>query len=345
MTVFVEQAGWAWMRHLALSAIVVLFCVAPADAGVLINEIMAVNNATTQSEFGRFSDWIEIYNNSVFDENISGYCLSDETSEPAKWRFPPGSVIPSGGRVFVWADGTTEPLGGPPFHANFRLDGTDGEHLGLYAADGATTVDHIWFGPQAANVSFGRAFDGLWIWGPFLKSTPNAPNFGVNFPPPSVVGVLYVNEWMMRNRDGIEDPAGKTEDWVEIYNAGDTPIDLFEFHITDDLSRPNKWKLPLGNVVGPHGYIVLWADDDEEDEGPNHLSFGLKGSGEPIGLYGKDGFTPVDVITTAVITPQYPDISQGRRPDGGPEFNFFSHPTPREPNWIPSTAVRRWENY
>ena len=337
------------MRCLVFGAIGAFALVSRAHSVVLLNEFMAVNTSTTQTAEGRFADWIELYNKSVVAADIGGYYITDETSVPMKWRFPSPTVLPAGGRLFLWADDTTAPVPGPPYvppyHVSFQIAGTEGERLTLFAADGATTIDTIEFGPQARDVSYGRALDGHWAWGPFRNATPNRPNTGYEFPPASAAGILFLNEWLYRNADGIRDASGRREDWVEIFNAGDIPIDLGDYYITDDLSRPNKWAIRYGNVAGPHGFVILWADDDEETEGPNHLSFNLRGEGEPLGLYEKDGFTPIDTITTTVITPQYQDVSQGRSRDGGPQFWFFSHPTPRETNYVPSADVRRWETY
>ena len=42
----------------------------------------------------------------------------------------------------------------------------------------------------------------------------------------SLSAQLFINEFMADNTSTISDEQGKYEDWIEIYNAGSTAIDL-----------------------------------------------------------------------------------------------------------------------
>ncbi len=57
--------------------------------------------------------------------------------------------------------------------------------------------------------------------------------------PSDMVGILFVNEFMAENDTTIQDPDGTGfPDWIEIYNGGDTTVDLGGLYLTDDLSEP-----------------------------------------------------------------------------------------------------------
>lgn len=116
---------------------------------------------------------------------------------------------------------------------------------------------------------------------------------------------LVINEFMARNETTIEDPddQGEFEDWLEIYNYGDTPINLGGFYLTDDLDDPTQYQIPLGHpeltTISGKGCLLLWGDSDPK-QGPLHPDLRLDGNGgEEIGLYIQDqtGFTLIDGLS------------------------------------------------
>ena len=44
---------------------------------------------------------------------------------------------------------------------------------------------------------------------------------------------LYINEYSASNLNGFTDSFGKTEDWIELYTAGDQPLDISGWHLSD----------------------------------------------------------------------------------------------------------------
>ncbi|WP_396189393.1 CotH kinase family protein, partial [Flavobacterium sp.] len=72
--------------------------------GVVINEIMASNATSAQDETGAFADWVELYNNNATPIDLSGFYLSDDSTNAAKWQFPAGTIIGANGYLILWAD-------------------------------------------------------------------------------------------------------------------------------------------------------------------------------------------------------------------------------------------------
>lgn len=138
---------------------------------------------------------------------------------------------------------------------------------------------------------------------------------------------LFINEFMADNDTTIADPQGDYDDWIEVYNSGDATISLAGMHLTDDLAEPDKWTFP-DTTIGASGFLLVWADDDEGDEGL-HTNFKLGASGEQVGLYDTDGSTPLDTLT---FGEQATDVSYGREGDGGSSWVFFDNPTPGSSN-------------
>jgi len=140
---------------------------------------------------------------------------------------------------------------------------------------------------------------------------------------------LYINEFMALNNSTIKDNFDRFEDWIEIYNAGNLPVDLTGFGLTDDVTNPYKWVF-TGNVEIPaKGYLIIWASNRDTIIGDFiHTNFALSGSGEFIGLSSPNRIF-IDSIT---FGQQTADRSFGRKPDGSPSWQIFVSPTPGQSN-------------
>ncbi len=152
---------------------------------------------------------------------------------------------------------------------------------------------------------------------------------------------VFINEFMVSNSLTIADEFGEFDDWVEIYNAGLVSFNVGGKFVTDDLTNPTKWQIPNTSpdltTIPPGGYLLLWFDGSP-DQGVLHADPKLGSSGEQIGIFDTDGFTPLDTLTYG---PQATDISLGRSPDGGPNFVAFSTPTPGSANGIASLGATK----
>jgi hypothetical protein len=148
-----------------------------AEKGVVINELMADNQTTQSDSYGEYNDWIELYNNSSSAVDLSGYHLSDEGSDPAKWTFPSGTMIGANSFLIVWTDNDTTQLTG--LHANFKLSAT-GERV-LFSNTAMQLIDEVQYPSMHTDITFGRYPNGT---GSFdhLAPTYNA----INSPPISV---------------------------------------------------------------------------------------------------------------------------------------------------------------
>jgi hypothetical protein len=143
---------------------------------------------------------------------------------------------------------------------------------------------------------------------------------------------LVINEIMAGNAATITDPDGLDEydDWIEIYNAGTTPVDMARFYFSDS-ENPFDDRIPRDapdkTTIQPGGYLLFWADGSTS-QGPNHLKFKLSIDGETLSLYYKDG----RLIDSHTFGVQTTDVSEGRSPDGGASWVKFNTPTPGTAN-------------
>lgn len=159
---------------------------------------------------------------------------------------------------------------------------------------------------------------------------------------PSALRPVIINEWMADNAGplGFADPAdGLFQDWLELFNPNTNSVHLGGFSLTDNLSQPAKWRIPAGTVMAPSGFLLVWADNQPEQnpagassvESHLHARFQLNNDGEAIGLFSPNGVAQHIVV----FGPQIQNVSQGLFPDGHTNtFHFMTNWTPRFPNTL-----------
>jgi hypothetical protein len=154
-----------------------------------------------------------------------------------------------------------------------------------------------------------------------------------SFEQTSVINNIVINEFSASNSE-IADEFDETDDWIELYNAGSTAVDLAGFYLTDDLANKTKFKLAEDagdeTVIGPGEYKVLWADE-QMHQGPLHVNFKLSADGESIGLYQvtANGTNILDEVTYST---QQQNVSSSRIPNATGPFIPTSNMTPGEEN-------------
>jgi len=135
---------------------------------------------------------------------------------------------------------------------------------------------------------------------------------------------------MVQNTSTITDNYGQYEDWIEIYNTTNAPIDLSGYFITDNTDF-NKFEFNAGNAalttVPPNGFLLLWADEDVS-QGEDHLNFKLS-DGETVTLVNQDGVTVMHSLTIPSLKD---DQSYGLIADGSVNSRVFELATPANSN-------------
>ena len=138
---------------------------------VVINELLPRNTENGSDQDGEFDDWIELYNYSSEEIDISGFYLSDNKDLITKWSFPTGTKIGGMSYLIIWNDDDTTQVG---LHTNFKLSAENGETV-LFHTNEQELIDMVTFPPATEEKSWARKPNGT---GDFVWSTPtfNASN-------------------------------------------------------------------------------------------------------------------------------------------------------------------------
>jgi hypothetical protein len=271
-------------------------------AQVAINEVL-VRNSGLPNPDGSLAAWVELYNPSETEANISDMSLSISTAEPRMWVAPAGTVVPAGGFLVVQCDPS---LPASATNTGFGLDPIGaGLHLFHPLAVGGGLRDSVTWGNQLADLSVGRSPNGT---GAFILNLPSRGAINT----PAATGPLTdvrINEW-------LANPANPSteSDWFELYNVGAAPVLLGGNYLTDVLD--NKTKHPLAPLTflgaGPgERWLPFLADGNAS--APGHVNFSLSASGEALGLFTAGGLQ----LDAVAFGAQAPGVSEGSFPDGG----------------------------
>lgn len=127
---------------------------------IVINEVSA-SNSIYVSEHYKKSDWIELYNMTDEDINLSGMYLSDDFENPEKYRIPAdgteaSTLIPAHGFKIIWCD-KRETIS--QLHAPFKLANEDNASVLITAAD-KSWADTLVYCAHEGRESVGRFPDG-----------------------------------------------------------------------------------------------------------------------------------------------------------------------------------------
>ncbi len=158
---------------------------AAAPSGIVVNELMASNAASVKDNYGEYEDWIELFNNTDKDVDLSGYFLSDNPANLPKWEIPASTVIPAKGYLIFWADEDQEQ---GVNHTNFKL--TAGGEVVVLLDRGRNIVDSVAFGAQIEDKGYARVPNGT---GSFFIQSPTF-NSSNDLATPAIEPTLVLSE-------------------------------------------------------------------------------------------------------------------------------------------------------
>ena len=134
---------------------------------IIINEICAKNKSSLKDSYGKYPDWVELYNPSSKAVNLKGCGLSDDASKPLKWKFPSVNIQPKGYLVVFCSDKNTVTK---ELHTNFKI--ADGDKIILSDSSGKT-VDSVTAVNTSDDETYGVSKSGKFM---ILSATPGASN-------------------------------------------------------------------------------------------------------------------------------------------------------------------------
>lgn len=292
------------------------------DIGLYINEFMASNATTLCDSFGSYSDWIELYNSTDTDMDISGFGISDNLSQPMKYRFPDGTTIATKGYLVVFCSGN-EGMQNGELHAPFGLR-SYGEDV-VIANKAGRIIDSYSFKNQETDVSMARIPDGAGEFQSNSQPSPGYPNTGAGYSAFDAanrlpLGGVYISEF-----------GGSTgsvaSDWVELHNSTGSAVSLAGYGLSNNPKNPAKWVFPDISIE-PGEYLLLYATGsaDKAQKKNLKLNFNISSTGEALFFFDPNGKL-IDKLSAGRMRSGQ---SYGR--DGSDNRYYYADPTPGAQN-------------
>ncbi|NBV23337.1 MAG: hypothetical protein EBS05_15635 [Proteobacteria bacterium] len=140
---------------------------------------------------------------------------------------------------------------------------------------------------------------------------------------------VYLSEFLAINRAGLRDNDGDHSGWIELYNGGNSPVNLAGWNLTDTRTNLTRWRFP-GVVLLPDKYLLVFASakDRTKDLAHLHTNFKLAPEGNYLALVNPQG----GVVSEFAPATQSPDVSDGRVRGEPAIRGYFNQPTPGRPN-------------
>ena len=294
---------------------------APTDySGLLqISELMVKNRATVTDENGRFGDYIELENISGETVDLEGWSLSEEDGA-AEWGFPAMSIEP-GEMLLLFCGGGTE------LSPDFSLSQGDTIYLADPAGQAQSAV-YCSTGDPGVALELGddrEYHETRW-------ATPGYPNTRQGYIDFCAAGApmspVVINEVMSANSLYAIQPGMDGEDWVELKNISDRPVNLSGWHLSDKYNNYTLWALPERTLL-PGELLLIYCSGSEENsaEGYIHASFSINAVEET--LYLSDG---TGALKDYVHLHDMPSNGSMGRQDGENGYFYFESPSPLQDN-------------
>lgn len=136
---------------------------------------------------------------------------------------------------------------------------------------------------------------------------------------------IRINEFMASNATVVADEDNDYPDWIELYNAGNTTLNLQGYGLSDDPAQPFRWIFPQQSI-GPNQFMLVFASGkDRRITGqPLHTNFSISAAGEPLLLSAPAGHRIDSIGPVALQT----DISYGRLLNNPETWKFFRPASP-----------------
>ena len=142
----------------------------------------------------------------------------------------------------------------------------------------------------------------------------------------SVSAQVHINEYSASNLSSFTDSFQKTEDWIELHNNSDNPVDIGGWHLSDKESKPDKYIIPTGTIIPANGHLVfLCSGRDLVANGEYHTNFKLAQTkeGEVVLLSDADA----NVLEMFSMDLTLVESSRCRMTDGSDQWMICTEPT------------------
>lgn len=136
---------------------------------------------------------------------------------------------------------------------------------------------------------------------------------------------VVINEYSSANISTIADNYGEFNDWVELYNAGSSSVNLSGYYMSDNVNNPTKWAFPSGTTIAAGGFLrVICSGRDVVSGIWYHTNYKMtQCKPEEVCFADASGA----ILDSMTLRRNQSNHSWGRTTDGGSTWSVFMTPT------------------
>ena len=216
-------------------------------------------------------EWIELYNNSPMEVDISGWTITDNNGSGSTYTIPSGKTMAAYSYYTIALNSTGfNNLYGrdADLYGTFSSLNNDGDALILKDGDGTVKDAVAWEGGAAAGVPTGwgsTTLPSVSTGGTIVRTDVSADTDTYSdwstasdngFPQTQAVSFLVVFSEVYYDTTGDD----AVEEWVELYNNSPVTVDIGGWKIKDNLGTGASFTIPSGNTMSPGTFFTVAAD-------------------------------------------------------------------------------------
>lgn len=136
---------------------------------------------------------------------------------------------------------------------------------------------------------------------------------------------VVINEYSCANISQTADNYGQFNDWVELYNAGASPVNIGGYYMSDNVNNPDKWAFPAGTTIAAGGFMRVVCSGLNVVSGIwYHTSYKMTQCKPEEVCFSDAAGVILDSMT---LRRNQSNHSWGRTTDGGAAWSVFMTPT------------------
>lgn len=135
---------------------------------------------------------------------------------------------------------------------------------------------------------------------------------------------VVINEYSCANVSQNADNFGMFNDWVELYNAGSSTVNLTGYHMSDNVNNPTKWAFPSGSIPAG-GFIRVVCSGFNMVTGVWYHTGYKMTQCKPEAVCFSDASGAI--LDSMTLRRNQTNHSWGRTTDGGSTWSVFMTPT------------------
>ena len=151
---------------------------------------------------------------------------------------------------------------------------------------------------------------------------------------------IYINE-IVADNETYKDEYGNKSDYVELYNAGETDVNIAGWYFSDEKTNLTLCQIPATDSektnIPAKGRIIVWFDKQPQ-LGVLHVSKGLSKNGETVILARRDVWDDIVIMDMITFPALGKNMSYSRVPDGSDNL-VIQAPTFNLPNSAPESML------